>query len=206
MIDIEEGKLLSVLGQNGERWIKRAWEAQGGKRCLHGAIRACEPVPGDAYLVEQVANGRGWGPAWNDDAARTWLDIRARIDGGIHVTDEDLAETFGPQWREVVALVRRAAALTEEEDERLAAAEDAVGDAARAAAENAVWDVALEVTWDAAARAAAGAAGAAARALSVRHLIGQHGFTQEHYDTLTGPWRRVIGPVHPGDAEVSHGD
>lgn len=27
----------------------------------------------------------------------------------------------------------------------------------------------------------------------------KHGFTREHYDTLTGPWRQVIGPVHPED-------
>jgi hypothetical protein len=39
-------------------------------------------------------------------------------------------------------------------------------------------------------------------ALAVRDLIGEHGFTQAHYDTLTGPWRTVIGPVHPDDAEV----
>jgi len=40
-------------------------------------------------------------------------------------------------------------------------------------------------------------------ALCVRDLIGQHGFTQTHYDTLTRPWASTIGPVHPDDAEVS---
>ncbi len=36
------------------------------------------------------------------------------------------------------------------------------------------------------------------RGLVVRDLIGSD-FTQEHYDYLTGPWRRNVGPVHPGD-------
>ena len=31
------------------------------------------------------------------------------------------------------------------------------------------------------------------QALLVRDLIGQHGFTQEHYDTLVGPWESVMG-------------
>lgn len=47
--------------------------------------------------------------------------------------------------------------------------------------------------------AVADSARAAALALSVRDLIGEHGFTQEHYDTLTKPWRVVIGVPHPDD-------
>jgi hypothetical protein len=39
----------------------------------------------------------------------------------------------------------------------------------------------------------------AARALVVRDLIGRHGFTADHYRTLTGPWATVIGPAHPDD-------
>jgi hypothetical protein len=35
--------------------------------------------------------------------------------------------------------------------------------------------------------------------LAVRDLIGQHGFTQAHYNLLTEPWATVIGPVHPDD-------
>lgn len=36
-------------------------------------------------------------------------------------------------------------------------------------------------------------------------MIGRHGFTQDHYDTLTRPWRQVIGRVHPEDAEMLGG-
>jgi hypothetical protein len=49
--------------------------------------------------------------------------------------------------------------------------------------------------------AALGAALGAARGLVVRDLIGQHGFTQAHYDILTQPWANVIGKVHPDDAD-----
>jgi hypothetical protein len=39
-------------------------------------------------------------------------------------------------------------------------------------------------------------------ALNARDLIGQHGFTQEHYDALTGPWRKTIGRIHPDDLDI----
>jgi len=42
----------------------------------------------------------------------------------------------------------------------------------------------------------------AARGLFVRDLISDDGFTQTDYDTLTGPWRRVIGAIHDDDAEA----
>lgn len=47
---------------------------------------------------------------------------------------------------------------------------------------------------------------AAAGALVVRDFIGQHGLTQHHYDLLTAPWRKVIGPVHPDDAPLEDDD
>jgi hypothetical protein len=141
--------------------------------------------------------------------------IRERL-AHIEITDVDLADTFGPQWEAIVALVRRVAMLTADETQRLAAAWDATQYAVRAtrkaardAAQNAArdaalaaWGAALDAAQDAAQDAtwaAWNAAGEAARALVVRDLIGQHGFTQAHYDTLTKPWRTVIGPVHPDD-------
>jgi hypothetical protein len=33
-------------------------------------------------------------------------------------------------------------------------------------------------------------------------LIGQAGFTQERYDLLSGPWRRVVGRIHPDDVDL----
>lgn len=40
----------------------------------------------------------------------------------------------------------------------------------------------------------------AATALTLRAQIRSRGFTQAHYDTLTQPWRDVMGPAHPNDA------
>ncbi len=225
VITIPEADLVAILGDNGEHWVQGAWEEADGSACLHGAIRRCQPIPGDAHLIEQVARRQGWGIGWNDETSTTWSMVRERL-ARIEVTDADLAETFGPQWAAIVALVRRSAVLTADDVQRLAAARvaargaargaarDAALDAAWYAARGAAWDAAWDAAGDAAldaawyaARAAArdaawDAAGAAAWALAVRDLIGQHGFRQAHYDTLTRPWRTVIGPVHPDDAEV----
>ncbi len=79
-----------------------------------------------------------------------------------------------------------------------AAARAAAGDAARAAAWAAAGDAARAAAGDAARDAARAAAG-----LLVRDLIGQHGFTQQHYDLLTQVWRTAIGPIHPDDAPIA---
>jgi len=211
-IKIDTNELLSLLGTDGEHWVQGKW-GDDTAMCLHGAIRRCQPQPGDAHLIEQVAQLRGWGTDWNDDSNTGWAQVRDLIVAGIEVTDADLADTFGPQWEQVVALVRRAAVLTTDEINRLAAAWDAARDAAWAAARAAAWAAARDAAWDAAwaaARAAAwdaawdaapAAAWAAAQGLVIRDLIG-HGFTQQHYDLLTTPWRTVIGPVYPDDEEA----
>jgi len=129
------------------------------------------------------------------------------------ITDDDLSMTFGPQWEAIVALVRRCAALTESEAVALDAAWDAraaARDAAWAAARGTAWDAAWDAAWAAARDAARDAARPATRpavraamcALVVRDLITDDGFTQAHYDLLTGPWSEVIGKVHPDDTTV----
>ena len=196
---------------NGERWAKNwgNWKAADGETCLHGAIRYCQPVPGDAYIIEQVSARYGFGTKDNDNCG-DWACIRAKVIPDI--TDDMLADTFGPQWQPIVALVRRAATLTANEATTLAAAGAAnwaawaAGvarwTAARTAAGDANWAAAGAAGY--AARPAAWAAARdAARALAVRDLIGQHGLTQQHYDTLTGPWAAVIGPAHPDDTKAA---
>jgi hypothetical protein len=130
---------------------------------------------------------------------------------------------FGPQGQHVVALIERAGRLTRDEAKQLFVARDTTWPLARGAARvaarvaargaarvaagvaawNAAWDAAWDAAWNAAGEIAWGAAwnaaGEIAWALVVRDLIGSSGFTQAHYDTLTGPWRTAIGPVHPDD-------
>ena len=95
------------------------------------------------------------------------------------------------------------------------AALDATRDAARATSLDTEWYAALDAAWGAAREAArAASAGCAsdawlakrpcwaaldaAVACVVYDLIGQHGYTQEHHDTLTAPWREVIGDPWKG--------
>lgn len=224
IIKINPEPLFTLLGDNGEHWIQGQW-GDDEQMCLHGAILRCQPIPGDAFIIQQVAEAQGWGPEWNDDDDTTWETVKDQILSGIEITDEMLEDTFGFQWQEIVALVRRAAVLTSGEAEQFLAASDPATAAAWAAARDAAWDAARNTAWNAAwaaawdaARNAAwnaawAAAWAAARdaaqnaawALAVRDLIGQHGFTQDHYDLLTGSWRSVIGPVHPDDKEARRG-
>jgi hypothetical protein len=128
-------------------------------------------------------------------------------------------ETYGPQGEYVAALVEQARRLTDEEVLELAqawyAARDATRDATRDAAwhaarhaiQDAAWyatrdairDAIRDATWDATWNATRDAAAA----LVVRDQISPDDFTQEHYDILTEPWRRAIGPIHPDDDEVA---
>ncbi len=201
-------------------WIQRELQ-RGDAVCARGAVMTCEGlIPGDEHILWRVAYRQGLTEGWNDEDGRTKDQVLERM-RSVGVSDADLEVTFGPQWRRVVALVRRAARLTPEElNTARAAAREAAWDAARAAGWEAAWDTARaaargagwEAAWDAA-RAAAwaawaaaaaraddawaaarDAAGAAACAIAVSDLVGQHGLTQDHIDTLMQPWIAAVGP------------
>ena len=215
IIHIPVEQVLDRLG-HGNLWT-RGWGTPDDSTqptCLHGAIRFCAPVPGDAQLIEQVGARFGFGTFANDQAA-DFAAVESLIRAHADISDDMLADTFGPQWQPIVVLVRRAAILTSAEAKALDAARtaaldaalDAARDAARAAtraATRAAWDATRAAwdAWDAARAAARDAALDAARALVVRDQVGDT-FTQAHYDTLTRPWATVIGPVHPDDAPVT---
>ena len=205
IIHIPVEQVLDRLG-HGNLWT-RGWGTPDDSTqptCLHGAIRFCAPVPGDAQLIEQVGARFGFGTFANDQAA-DFAAVESLIRAHADISDDMLADTFGPQWQPIVVLVRRAAILTSAEAKALDAARtaalDAALDAARDAA-RAATRAATRAAWDAARAAARDAALDAARALVVRDQVGDT-FTQAHYDTLTRPWATVIGPVHPDDAPVT---
>ena len=200
IIHIPVEQVLDRLG-HGNLWT-RGWGTPDDSTqptCLHGAIRFCAPVPGDAQLIEQVGARFGFGTFANDQAA-DFAAVESLIRAHADISDDMLADTFGPQWQPIVVLVRRAAILTSAETKARDAAWDAACAAARDAARDAVVDhlrtraATRAATWD--------AARAATRALVVRDQVGDT-FTQAHYDTLTRPWATVIGPVHPDDAPVT---
>ena len=173
IIHIDPDLPLHVLDEHG--WTQGSFESGDGKVCAHGAIRLCAPVPGDAYLIEQVEGRLGrHSTGWNDDDSTTEADVRAWFAQGIDITDADLEATFGPQWRAVVSLVRRAAILTPNEVERL----DAAGDADWYAAWDAAWDAARDAAW----------------AIVTYDLATPDGpYTIEYRDLLLAPWIEVCG-------------
>jgi len=200
VIHLDGALPLAVLDERG--WAQGSWEDAAGHVCAHQAIRLCEPIPGDAFLIEQVAQRKwGKGVGWNDDSTTTEADVREWFAAGIDATAADLGEVFGPQWRAVVELVRRAATLTEDEAKRLNAARNAAWDAARNAARNAAWNAAWDAAWDAAWNAARNAAwGArdvawnATRAVVTWDLATSDGpYTFIHRDLLMAPWVEVCG-------------
>ena len=166
----------------GREWIQGEEQRPDGAVCAHGAVMTCQGLrPGDAHIIRAVMRTKGLTEGWNDMSGRTKDEVIAKLGLLVGVTDENLAETFGPSWALVVNVIRRAAVLTEDEARSLAAARAAAWDAAWDAARAAAWAAAWDAAWD------------AARAASVADLVGQHGLTQEHIDKLMAPWVQVLG-------------
>jgi hypothetical protein len=221
IIHIDPEAPLHILDEHG--WTQGSYDADAGV-CLHGAIRLCQPIPGDAQIIERVAERQGWGTGWNDARGTTEQMVRDRLALGIDITDEDLADTFGPQWRAVIHIVRRTAVMTVAEAQRLSAAESA----ARSVAHSAAWSVARSAAWSAArsaARSAAwSAAGSAARSVArsaawsaarsaarsaawsaAGYVAGSvvtydlatidGPYTIAQRDLLLAPWIEVMGPI-----------
>jgi hypothetical protein len=148
-------------------WIQGANDDGHGHYCAHGAVLRQHCTPGDQHMWRQIMRRGGLTEEWNDATDRTAEEVAERFALiAAETTAADMADVFGPQWEAIRDLVRRVAALTPAELDKLATAGYAAGYAAwyaapddpRAAAGYAAWDAA----W-AAARAAAGdAAGYAA--------------------------------------------
>jgi len=210
-------------------WTQGTERDDAGRVCLTGALKYCNPQPGDWLLAREVFRAKHRAEGWNDASERTCDEV-VELLRSTEITDVELAQTFGPSWETVVALVRTAATITPQQVLDLdatwgatwGATWDATWDAARGAAWDAAWDATWgatwgatwDATWDAARGAARGAAWGATWGAAwgatwgatwgavTRDLIGQHGYIQEHYDTLTRPWREAVGRLHPDDAEL----
>ena len=117
MIELPVDQILEGL-EHGDRWKQGSWGDLNG-HCLHHGIRQCQPIPGDAYLIEFVADVQGGGTDWNDAEGRTFDDIKQALVEHREIMPEELEAVFGPQWLQIVALVRRCAVLTSDEVERL---------------------------------------------------------------------------------------
>ena len=206
-------------------WIQGANDDGHGHVCAHGAVLRQHCTPGDQHMWRQVMRKKGLSEEWNDATDRTAEEVAERFALiAAETTAADMADVFGPQWEAIRDLVRRVAALTPAELDKLAAAWEATRAAAGAAAWEATEAAAREAAWEATRAAAWAATGvssdnstrrwvipvagwpaaweatrAAAGALAVHDLIGEQ-FSQTHYDTQTGPLRSIGITVHPADA------
>jgi len=117
-----------------QRIDSHGWSQGDWSNCLHGTLRHCSPQKGDAFLIQHVWERRGRGVAWNDEAGRLQHEIVHAIKEEPDITDQELGETFGPNWVHVVWVVRHAAALTEPQVNCLGAARGAARGAAWGAA------------------------------------------------------------------------
>ena len=182
-------------------WIQGANDDGHGHYCAHGAVLRQHCTPGDQHMWRQVMRKKGLTEEWNDATDRTAEEVAERFALiAAETTAADMADVFGPQWEAIRDLVRRVAALTPADLDKLDAAWEAAWEAARDAAQDAAWEAAryaARVTWANASRWYA--TRYAALALVVRDLIGEQ-FTQTHYDTQTGPLRSIGITVHPADA------
>ena len=138
------------------------------------------------------------------------------------VTDSEISEAFGPGWRAVRSVVRRAAVATPADAARLREAWEETSDGCRVAqaeardAVFAAWlasrrarincgawgalsraDVAIRGDQPAARRLAATmlAARYAAMATMVADLVGQHHLTVDHIEMVRWPWVAAFGEI-----------
>ena len=145
-------------------WIQGANDDGHGHYCAHGAVLRQHCTPGDQHMWRQVMRKKGLTEEWNDATDRTAEEVADRFALiAAETTAADMADVFGPQWEAIRDLVRRVAALTPAELDKLAAAREAAWEATRAAAWEATEAAAREAAWEATRAAAGAAAGEAAR-------------------------------------------
>lgn len=173
-------------------WTQGAMKRDGAV-CLTGALRECDLKPGDWLIARAVYLDNGHAEVWNDDIERTKQEVIDYLRSH-PVTDDNLEELFGPNWKLFVRLVRRVAVSSGEEVDRIDRSPAMLG--AGIAAENAVCSTsrergalhACDEVWYAAPYGTKYAAWDAALAVIVRDLI-----TEDEYQTLTARIRAGIG-------------
>ena len=116
-------------------WIQGANDDGHGHYCAHGAVLRQHCTPGDQHMWRQVMRKKGLTEEWNDATDRTAEEVAERFALiAAETTAADMADVFGPQWEAIRDLVRRVAALTPAELDKLAAAWEATRAATRALA------------------------------------------------------------------------
>ena len=162
-LDINVITQAAALISEPDVWIQGANDDGHGHYCAHGAVLRQHCTPGDQHMWRQIMRRGGLTEEWNDATDRTAEEVADRFALiAAETTAADMADVFGPQWEAIRDLVRRVAALTPAELDKLDAAGYAAGAAAWPAAWPATGEAAGYAAWDAAWAAARAAAGDAA--------------------------------------------
>ena len=107
-------------------WIQGANDDGHGHYCAHGAVLRQHCTPGDQHMWRQIMRRGGLTEEWNDATDRTAEEVAERFALiAAETTAADMADAFGPQWEAIRDLVRRVAALTPAELDKLATAWEA---------------------------------------------------------------------------------
>lgn len=177
-------------------WTQGTMQDLRGHVCLTGALQAANHghgQPGDWKIAREVFRKRNRAEDWNDEGDRVQAEVEAELRNN-PIYDAELQSVLGPQWREIVALTRRNSALTSTEENRL-------NKITPERVTREVWE-AIGHEWQMSAVSIASTMPGTMTmiALIVRHQIGKiPGWTQDEYNRVTAPWRRIIGKVHPDD-------
>jgi hypothetical protein len=216
---------ITLLGDNGRRWNKSK-KASAGTYSLYSAIRQPLANKADGFIFREVHRAYGFGPEWEERAS--WDEVCSLLErpDWLQITQENLEFAFGPQWREIVALIRRIGYLTNQERDVFKSEGD------RGHAKSCLYEqtsrfelniltqqlyiaafcvqndtpyygaFAADDTCFATLGSRLESPVKAVTALFVRHFIEAGVYKQEWYDSLTMPWRKVIGPIHAQDERV----
>lgn len=95
-------------------WATNAECSSRGGVCLTGALRRVTEHPGDWLVTRAVFQHLGRAERWNDSPGVDHRLVTATL-RAVEITPPLLHDTYGPQWAEVVHLVRVCAALTAEQ-------------------------------------------------------------------------------------------
>lgn len=102
-------------------WTQGHYDADG-QVCAHGAVLRQHCTPGDQHMWRQVMRSLGLSEQWNDRPGRTSGEVAAKFREVAELTEDDMTSVFGRNWRCIRALVRRLAAMNDDEIFQLDAA------------------------------------------------------------------------------------
>lgn len=190
-----------IVGDLG--WAQGENRDDDGRACLIGALQEASMNPVDHEFVYCVLAERGYTWAWNDqlDPVGGESVVRKTL-WQEQITDDDLLQTFGPQWPQLIALIRHAARMTgpksvvesatcpEARVVALAAHQQRYGESARPrvlsiflSPDTPIAQIPVGVLQ---------AAHDAALAISTWHLIDTTDYTLDHHDTLRNRWDWIV--------------